>query len=142
MTTNTDIAAYTLPNGEVVVNANAHSITLVMPGGEPFFVPPSGAVIRAQSTEAVVDITAHGTELVRSTYSAAPDAEAVLAAIEAAHPGALVIGSVIAAEVFAGRVVSMLPVLGSPPSPPTKRANEFGVFDPQQGKYLGRAGAG
>ncbi len=87
-------------------------------------VQPSGTVISARVTETVAGSGPSGVALVRTTFSATDEAAMQLAALHDAHPGAVVVGSIIAAQAFPGRVFAMTPAPGfERVAPELKRMN-------------------
>lgn len=114
----------TLPNGLEIANVTPHAITFWTPEwGEPIEVPPSGKVINARANEVhakhllvfneqeeIGKRFVQVGELVRTEFVAHDDAEEILAYCESI--GALVVGSIIAAQAYPGRVVAMTPAPG------------------------------
>lgn len=69
--------------------------------------------------------------LVKVAFSASPEAEAILARLEAENPGAVIVGSIIAAQAFPGRVLAMVPAVGFervPPDQKRMRMDRFTTF--------------
>lgn len=119
---------YKFKNGVRVVNVTPHSIRF-QDGDELVEVEPSGVVINARIEEEVVK---EGVPmLVTSTFKPDKASEEALSKIEKEHPGVLVVGSVIAAQAFPGRVVGMVPVEGFervPPEEKRMRSDKFTIF--------------
>jgi len=119
----------TLPNGITVFNATPHAITFWREEWpEPVTVEPD-EIINAQPVEQVVE-RRNGVTLVRTAFE--PN-EAGYAVIERAmSAGAdVIVGSLIAAQAYPGRVVAMTPAPGFERVPTNeKRMNpdKFTVF--------------
>jgi hypothetical protein len=72
-----------------------------------------------------------GVELVKTRFVADPASEQDLAALEAKNPGSIIVGSIIAAQAFPGRVLAMVPAPGFervPPAEKRMRDDKFTVF--------------
>lgn len=115
-------------NGVSVINATPHPIRF-QDGDELVEVAPSGVVINARIEEEVVK---EGVPtLVTTSFKADKDSEEALSEIERKFPGVLVVGSIIAAQAFPGRVVAMTPVKGFervPPEEKRMRTDKFTIF--------------
>ncbi len=114
-----------------IINTTPHSITMQSAGGNVYQVEPCGVLISARPVEEPAGAHPSGAELVRTRFEATPEAEEGLARLEAEHPGALIIGSIIAAQAFPGRVLAMVPVPGFervPPAEKRMRDDKFTVF--------------
>jgi hypothetical protein len=97
---------------------------LTFPDEEPFEVPPCGILINAKPIEEVVNKNS-GLTFVRTKFQPDPESEKNLSRIETLYPGAIVIGSILAAQAFPGRVKAMVPV---PPDQKIMRADKFTIF--------------
>lgn len=126
--------------GVTYVNVTPHPITLAWPDGEEFEVPPSGILINAKPEEVLrkvlrsfgPDYAPTATISFVETHFV-PDgaSEMMIEAITEEHPGAIIIGSIIAAQAFPDRVVAMVPVPGFERVPPVEkkmRTDKFTVF--------------
>lgn len=70
-------------------------------------------------------------ELVCTRFEATPEAEKALSRLERENPGAIIVGSIIAAQAFPGRVLALVPVEGFervPPDQKRMRDDKFTVF--------------
>lgn len=117
--------------GVTFVNVTPHLIVLQWGDGELFTVPSSGVVVSATPSEEAAGRHPSGAWLVRTVFRAGEADEAKLSALEAEHPGAVVLGSIIAAQAFPRRVLAMVPVLGYErvaPAEKRMRADKFTVF--------------
>lgn len=115
--------------GRVYINTTPHNVNLIDPAtGQEFAVPPCGVLINARPVEEPAGIHPSGVELVRTSFVADASSEAKLKEMETAYPGAVIIGSVIAAQAFPGRVLGMIPAPGFervPPDQKKMRADKF-----------------
>ncbi|MGB9879605.1 MAG: hypothetical protein ACPLRM_02470 [Anaerolineae bacterium] len=117
-------------DGVAYVNVTPHPITL-QKGEQVFTVEPSGVLINARPEECHARTLPGGIQLVRTAFVPDPASAAALDAIEKEVPGAVVIGSIIAAQAFPGRVFAMVPVPGFervPPEQKRMRADKFTTF--------------
>lgn len=114
-----------------IVNVTPHSCCFMnMRRGTVYDVPPSGVVLSATPVEVPVG-TSKGVTLVRTTFKASSEALEMLARIERENPGAIVVGSLIAAQAFPGRVYAVTPVPGYErvaPAEKRMRDDKFTVF--------------
>ena len=116
---------------ENYINVTPHEVTLQTKEGEVFTVAPSGTVINARPTEVSAGIHPSGVELVRTIFVADQAGKDALDNIYAETPDAVVLGSIIAAQAYPGRVLSMVPVPGFvrvPPDQKRMRADKFTTF--------------
>lgn len=115
-------------NGVRVINTTPHPITF-LDGDRIVEVPPSGVLINARPVEEVVREGAP--TLVRTAFVGDPESEEALSRIEKEYPGVLVVGSIIAAQAYPGRVVAMIPAPGFervPPDEKRMRTDKFTTF--------------
>lgn len=116
---------------KTIVNTTPHAITMMAQDGTVYTVPPCGTLINARAIEEPAGTHPSGAELVRTRFIADPDSEEALARIEAENPGAIIIGSIIAAQAFPGRVLAMVPAPGFervPPAEKRMRDDRFTTF--------------
>ncbi|MGB9804648.1 hypothetical protein [Desulfofundulus sp.] len=116
-------------NGRTYINTTPHPINFDC-NGEIVTVPPSGVVINASPKEEVVAVR-DGVELVRTVFVGTPEGHARLDEIEEHFPGAFVVGSIIAAQAYPGRVLAMVPAPGFervPPDQKRMRLDKFTVY--------------
>lgn len=95
-----------------MINVTKHPIRFQSATGEVYEVAPSGVVIDAWFEEYAVRIHPSGATLVRAEIVPTPAAKGELARLEKNHPGELIVGSLIAAQAFPGRVVALVAVQG------------------------------
>ena len=110
------------------INTTPHRITFLMPSGLTFEVDPCGILINATLIEQDImeyeDVVPswtsgriwgyrrEGLTLVTPTFVASLSEEEKLAKLERDYPDAIIIGSIIAAQAFPGRVLAMTPAPG------------------------------
>lgn len=114
-----------------IVNATPHPIRFQAASGDVYEVAPSGTVLTVQPVETPAATHTSGAELVRVSFVACSEAEQALASLEAAHPGAIIAGGIIAAQAFPGRVVALVPVPGFervPPDQKRMRDDKFTIY--------------
>ena len=139
MTATKNINFYAYVDGKCVVNTTPHPITFLDLNGEIITVPTSVEpgqktspwVINAKAVEETV-----GEDLVRTVFVGTPEGEAIIDTIEAwakdeGHSNLRIIGSIIAAQAYPGRVLSMCPAPGYERVAPAEKrmtAQKFTVF--------------
>ncbi|HAY21370.1 MAG TPA: hypothetical protein DCY27_04230 [Desulfobacterales bacterium] len=114
-----------------IINTTPHTITMMAADGRVYEVPPCGAVIGARASEEPAGTHSSGAELVRTRFVADQANEAALTALETENPGAVIIGSIIAAQAFPGRILAMVPASGFervPIAEKRMRDDKFTVF--------------
>jgi hypothetical protein len=114
-----------------IISVTPHPITFQTPEGEVYELHPCGVVINATPVEEPAGLHPSGAELVRTRFVASPEAEEALARLEAENPGAVIVGSIIAAQAFPGRVFALVPVKGFervPPAEKRMRDDKFTTF--------------
>jgi len=115
----------------MIVNTTPHPITFQNSQGEVYEIPPCGTIISARPVEEPAGVHASGAELVRTRFVATSEAEAELSRLEQENPGAIIVGSIIAAQAFPGRVLALVPVPGFervPPAEKRMRDDKFTTF--------------
>lgn len=96
-----------------IINTTPHSIRFQRASdGEVFEVPPCGTLVNAKVTEVTVGTHLSGAELVKVIFTGDEANTATLDKLEAENPGAVIIGSMVAAQGFPGRVFAMIPAAG------------------------------
>ena len=135
----TEINFYAIIDGKCVVNTTPHPIAFLNKNGETITVPTSVApgektsswLINARAIEESV-----GNDLVRTVFVGTPEGEAIINTIEAwareeGHDNLRIIGSIIAAQAYPGRVLSMCPAPGYERVAPAEKrmtVEKFTVF--------------
>lgn len=121
-----------LPNGVTAFNATPHTIRFWAKGWpEPIEVEPDEVVNARINEFAVSDpVAPSGVTFVTTEFVGNADGDAVIA--RARDAGAdLIVGSIIAAQAYPGRVVAMVPCEGYervPPAEKRMRPDKFTVF--------------
>jgi (2Fe-2S) ferredoxin len=127
----------TLPNGLVVFNATPHPCTFLC-GDEVVVVIETDAVISASVSETEVDRIVSLTAvdeitlatLVTPTFEPTLEGEDIIGAAKAAGAD-VIVGSIIAAQAYPGRVLAMTPAPGFervPPAEKRMRSDTFTTF--------------
>lgn len=111
-------------DGMMYINTTPHPVNFSNPEtGDEFVVSSCGILINARSTEKEVG-EKNGIKLVSTIFQADPVSETALKVLEEEHPGAIIIGSIIAAQAYPGRVLAMTPCPGyERVAPSEKRMN-------------------
>ena len=127
-------------DGKVIVNTTPHPINFLNKDGETVIVPSSVApgertspwVVNAKAVEEQV-----GDDLVRTVFVGTPEGEAILDKIEewareeGYYDNLRIIGSIIAAQAYPGRVLGMCPAPGFERVAPAEKrmtAQKFTVY--------------
>lgn len=137
--TNMNITFYATIDNKVIVNTTPHPLNFLNREGETIVVPTSVApgertspwVVNARAVEEKVS-----EDLVRTVFVGTPEGVAILDAIEAwarekGIENLRVIGSIIAAQAYPGRVLSMCPAPGYERVTPAEKrmtTEKFTVF--------------
>jgi len=79
---------------------------------KPIEVSPSGVVINARPVEQPIGLHPCGAELVQTKFVATEEEERKLDILEQKYPNAIIVGSIIAAQAFPGRVFALVPAPG------------------------------
>ena len=115
--------------GYTIVNCTPHPIRFLGHDGQVVEVPPSGYTLLAKPNEVYADDGFSLFSLVRTVFVPSPEGKAELAEIE--QRGLLPVGSIISAQAWPGRVVSLVPVEGYERKPPMEklyRCDKFNTF--------------
>jgi len=115
----------------MIINTTPHSIRMQNAAGEVFEVAPCGVLINAKATEMAAGRHLSGAELVKVSFIADEANKAALDRLETENPGAIIVGSMIAAQAFPGRVVAMIAAPGFervPPDQKRMRDDKFTTF--------------
>ena len=116
---------------KIIINTTPHPVTMQTKEGRVYVVEPCGVLINARPVEEDAGIHPSGAKLVRTRFVADPASEKALSQLEAENPGAIIIGSIIAAQAFPGRVFAMVPAPGFervPPAEKRMRDDKFTTF--------------
>ena len=126
------VKIYEFSNGVQVVNTTPHYLTF-LDGDDVVEVPKTGVLINAriQNIETKEGILTFKVP----SFVPDPESEVVLQSLEAeVPPGTLVIGSIIAAQAYPGRVVGMISSPGFERVPPNEKRmsiTEFTRYPPK-----------
>lgn len=114
-----------------IINVTLHPLNFLdTDTGEELVVAPSGVVINAKPSEKEVKVE-DGVTFVATTFVTDPASEAALAELEKNNPGSVIVGSLVAAQAYPGRVCGLVPAKGFERMPPNeKRMNpkKFNIF--------------
>jgi hypothetical protein len=103
------------------INVTPHNITFFdHETGSTFVVEPCGVVISATPQETIKKVVGDIT-FVQTDFVADEQNERCLAELEAKYPDAIIVGSIIAAQAFPGRVMAMTPAPGYERVPPAEK---------------------
>lgn len=114
-----------------IINTTPHSIRFQSTAGDVFEIEPCGVLVNAMPVEEAAGVHPSGAELFRTRFVADPASEVALIKLEQENPGAIIVGSIIAAQAFPGRVLAMVPAPGFervPPAEKRMRDDKFTVF--------------
>lgn len=114
-----------------IVNTTPHLIRMQSAEGDVYEVAPCGVIINAKATDVAAGKHSSGAELVKVMFEADEANITKLEELERNNPGAVIIGSMIAAQAFPGRVMAMIAAAGFervPPDQKRMRDDKFTVF--------------
>ena len=114
-----------------IINTTPPSITKMGKDGNVYTIEPSGVPINARPIEESAGFHTSGAELVRTRFAADEASEQALTRLWSWEPGCYIVGSIIAAQAFPGRVFAMVPAPGSErvaPAEKRMRDDKFTVF--------------
>ena len=121
-------------DGVQIVNCTPHEIRFQAANGDIVTVEKSGFTLAAKPVEQVVEVR-DGTTFVTTVFAGSAQGERELQKIEAEYPmNTRIVGSIISAQAYRGRVVSLVPVPGTERSAPADKLylpNKFNVFLPE-----------
>ena len=103
------------------VSVTGHPLSFRAADGTGWELPVSGVVLNAKFVDTPAGTHATGITLVRTRIEPEPEALVALARLEAENPGALIVGSLIAAQGFPGRVVALIAAPGFERKPPHEK---------------------
>lgn len=115
----------------MIINVTAHNVRFQNRDGVVYEIPPCGVVISATPVEEYAGTHPSGAELVRTKFTASQDMVDALTRLEERHPEAIIVGSIIAAQAFPGRIFGMVPVQGFervPHAEKRMRDDKFVIF--------------
>lgn len=118
----------TLPNGLKIFNATPHPITFWSEDWPDIVEVPCDTVVNAEPQENVAK-SDNGVTFVRTLFVGTDEGREIVA--QAMAQGAVVVGSIIAAQAYPGFVVAMVPCKGYERVPPVEkrmRPDKFTLF--------------
>lgn len=95
-----------------IINTTPHVCRFQSADGEVYEVQPCGKLVNAKPVNEPVGEHASGAKLVRVKFEPSAESIAILNELERHYPGAVIVGSIIAAQAFPGRVLGMIPAAG------------------------------
>jgi hypothetical protein len=104
-----------------IINVSPHTLNFRNEDGTEFEVAPSGVVINATPVEEVVGTHPSGAELTKVKFESSAEALEAIEKLERENPGAVIVGSMIAAQAFPGRVFGMVAAKGYERRPPAEK---------------------
>lgn len=116
-------------DGVEVVNTTPHPITFGV--GEETISVPTSVLINAKATETLAR-TETGVDYVKTVFEGTSEGEEVIEKILQEYPGAVIVGSIVAAQAYPGKVFGMTPLPGyERVAPAEKRMNphKFTTFE-------------
>ncbi len=114
-----------------IINVSPHALNFRNEDGSEFAVEPSGTIVNATAINEEVGSHPSGAKLIRVRFIPNDDAIAAIERIEQEAPDAIIVGSLIAAQAFPGRVVAMVAAEGyerRPPAEKRMRPDLFTIF--------------
>ena len=116
-------------DGVGVVNTTPHPITFGV--GDEIVSVPTSVLVNAKATETLAR-TEDGVEFVKTVFEGTPEGEEVISKILQECPEAVIVGSIVAAQAYPGKVFGMTPLPGyERVAPAEKRMNphKFTTFE-------------
>lgn len=114
-----------------IINTTPHLIRFVQEDGSLILIPPSGVLINALPTEKLIE-ERDGIQFVKTVFLPTLQSENLLSTLEAENPGAIIVGSIIAAQTYPGRVFGIIAAEGYERVPPAEkryRPDKFATFE-------------
>lgn len=102
-----------------IINCTPHPIVFKGDDGD-FTVAPCGKLVSARAEEEPVRVEGEKA-FVRTTFKSTPEGRAELDELEATHPGDILVGSIISAQAYPGRVFGMVAAPGFERVPPAEK---------------------
>lgn len=121
-----------------IINTTPHEIRFLETDGSIFTVKTCGIIISAHPVETPAG-ERNGIAFVRTAFVADEENTAALSRLEAKNPDSLIVGSIIAAQAFPGRVLALTPAPGFERMPVAERlmsATKFTTFKPTKCQQL------
>lgn len=108
---NGTVVVATEMEGHIYINTTPHSINCLDGNGKLVILPPCGTLVNARSVQEAVG-SIDGVSLIKTRFEADTKADEFLAGLKSVAANAVVIGSIIAAQAYPGRVFGLCPVPG------------------------------
>jgi len=106
-------------NGVELLNCTPHPVAF-LDGEQLVTVEPCGATLLAKAVETPSGYFG-AARLVKTVFQTSPQGEAELVQIKTEAPGVLVLGSIISAQAYPGRVMAMISAPGFERMPPAEK---------------------
>ena len=107
---------------ERIINVTPHSITFRRGDGTDFMVHPSGSLCGASAVESVMEYTRFdGVSLVRTVFIPTEEGNQEVEDLMEKFPEYIIVGSIISAQAYPGRVFGMTPSPGFERVPPAEK---------------------
>jgi hypothetical protein len=119
-------------DGVQIINCTPHEIRFLSANGDIVTVEKSGFTLAAKPIEHIVE-ERDGTTFVTTVFARSSEGERQLQELEAMPGDIRIVGSIISAQAYRGRVVSLVPVPGTERSAPQDKIyvpTKFNVFLP------------
>lgn len=114
-----------------ILNCTPHAIMFInSETGNEYSVAPSGYVLRAAPVETIVYEDGVNT-FVKTIFVPSDEGMAELEEIEEKYPDHVIVGSIVSAQAFPGRVAGMIPTVETARSAPADKRyydNKFNIF--------------
>jgi hypothetical protein len=95
-----------------IINTTPHAIVFLSEDGQEFEVLPCGKVVSATPVEALVR-ESNGVSFVRAVFLPSDEGERIIDELLSEYGNdAILVGSIIAAQAYSGKVVGMCPAAG------------------------------
>lgn len=114
-----------------IINVTSHVLNFRANDGTEFEVLPSSVLINATAVDEPAGLHSSGAELVRVRFVANRDAIEAINRLESQNPGAIIVGSMFAAQAFPGRVFAVIAAPGferRPSAEKRMRPDKFTTF--------------
>lgn len=116
-------------DGVVIVNTTPHPLSFGV--GDEVVSVPTSTLVNAKATETLAR-SEDGVEFVKTVFEGTSEGEEVISKIHQEFPKAVIVGSIIAAQAYPGKVFGMTPLPGyERVAPAEKRMNphKFTTFE-------------
>lgn len=104
----------------IIINCTPHPIRFLDKLGGIFVVDPSGETLAAKPREEVIRHD-RGVEYVMTIFDPTNEGWEAINRIKQDEPNSIIVGSIISAQAYPGKVVSLVPVPGYERKPPDEK---------------------